>query len=214
MQGKTSAMQPCASEKATCERVSLGDVISNTRGGKSAAIQPPIRLTLTGVTTPFPVSSFDGTSSRRSFELRTTPALRDFCLRLDAKLQPLGKTLHCSNYNSLLKPQKADYEPLFRTKVTIDETGKSPTKFFWAGTKQRMTDAEVSAIDWRECSFNVLLRISSIYVNSGTFGPVATPEAIVVKREDMFPEALDDEDPLGAAPSWWEAPPNGLRGEN
>ena len=77
-----------------------------------------------------------------------------------------------------------------------------------------MSDAEVSAIDWRECSFNVLLRISSIYVNSGTFGPVATPEAIVVKREDIFPEALDDEDPLGAAPSWWEPPPNGLRGEN
>ena len=142
---------------------------------------------------PTPASSFDGTSSRRSFEIRTTPELRDFCVRLDAKLQPMGKTLHCSNYNSLLKPQKADYEPLFRTKVTIDESMKSPTKFFEAGTKRRMTDAEVSAIDWRECSFNVLLRISSIYVNSGTFGPVATPEAIVVKREDIFPEALDGE---------------------
>ena len=56
-----------------------------------------------------------------------------------------------------------------------------------------MSDAEVRDLDWQECSFNALLRISSIYVNSGTFGPVATLEAIVVKREDIFPEALDDE---------------------
>ncbi len=66
-------------------------------------------------------------------------------------------------------------------------------------------------LDWKECSFNVFLRISSIYsiyVNSGTCGPVATPEAIVVKRKDIFPEALDDpcDDPLGAQPSWWEPP--------
>ena len=192
---KTSGnmQQPCPPEKALCESVALGDLIANTRGGKAASIQPPIRLTLTGVTTPFPVSSFDGTSSRRSFEIRTTPELRDFCVRVDAKLQPMGKALHCSNYNSLLKSQKGDYEPLFRTKITIDETGKSPTKFFEAGTKRRMSNAEVAALDWKECSFNVLLRISSIYVNAGTFGPVATPEAIVVKREDIFPEALDDD---------------------
>ena len=48
-------------------------------------------------------------------------------------------------------------------------------------------------LDWKECSFNVLLRISSIYVNSGAFGPVATPEAIVVKRLGIFPDFLDDE---------------------
>ena len=78
-----------------------------------------------------------------------------------------------------------------------------------------MTDAEVRDLGWKECSFNVLRRISSIYVNSGTSGRVATSESIVVKREDIFPEALDDpcDDPMGAAPSWWEPPPNGLRGE-
>ena len=61
-----------------------------------------------------------------------------------------------------------------------------------AGTKRRLSDAEVRDLDFRECKFNVLLRISSVYVNAGTYGPVATPEAIVVKREDLFPEALDD----------------------
>ena len=50
----------------------------------------------------------------------------------------------------------------------------------------------------------MLLRISSIYVNAGTFGPVATPEAIVVKREDIFPEALDDpcDDPWEDSSPW------------
>ena len=185
--------QPCAPEHATCD-VTLGDLIANAKGGKAAAITPAIRLIIQNATTPFQVSSFDGNSARKSFELRSTPALRDFCVKLDAKLQPFGKKLGCNSYNSLLKEQKADYEPLLRTKLTIDnETGKSPTKFFEAGTKRRMSDAEVRDLDFRECKFNVLLRISSVYVNGGTFGPVASPEAIVVKREDLFPEALDDD---------------------
>ena len=65
-------------------------------------------------------------------------------------------------------------------------------QIFEAGTKRRLSDAEVRDLDFRECKFNVLLRISSVYVNAGTYGPVATPEAIVVKREDLFPEILDD----------------------
>ena len=48
----------------------------------------------------------------------------------------------------------------------------------------------------RSAPFNVLLRISSIYVNSGAYGPVATPEAIVVMRLDECPDALDDCDQI------------------
>ena len=121
--------QPCSPETASCETLALGDLISNARGGKTAAIQPAIRLTLQNASTPFQVSSFDGSSARKSLELRSSPALRDFCVRLDAKLQPMGKKLGCNAYNSLLKEQK-EYDPLFRTKLTIDnETGKSPTNF-------------------------------------------------------------------------------------
>ena len=80
------------------------------------------------------MSSFDGNSARKSFELRSTPALRDFCVKLDAKLQPFGKKLGCNAYNSLLKEQKGDYEPLFRTKITIDnETGDHPQNFLRQG---------------------------------------------------------------------------------
>ena len=116
-------------------------------------------------------------------------------MRLFNKLQPFSRKLGCNTYNTLLKEQK-EYEPLFRTKLTIDnETGKSSPKNE-AGTKRRLTDDEVRDLDFRECKFHILLRISSVYVNAGKFGAVATPEAIMVKREDIFPEALaalDDE---------------------
>ena len=86
---------------------------------------------------------------------------------------------------------KGDYEPLVRCKITISETGRSPTEFFEEGTKRRLTDEEISNLDWRDYSFNVLLRISSAWLQGSSFGPIATPEAIVVKAAGGFPEALD-----------------------
>ena len=145
------------------------------------------------MTTPFQVSSFDGQSSRKSFDLRSTPELRAFCERLDGKLKPLAQKLGANSYTSLLKPQRGDYDPLVRTKITIDTTGKSPTKFFEAGTTRRMTDEEVRDLDWRDCTFNVLLRISSCWLQGSGFGPVASPEAIVVSQSGGFPDALDFE---------------------
>ena len=89
-------MKPCKPENATCDKLALGDLVANQKGGKVAPLSPPIRLILQGVTTPFPVSSFDGVSNRRSFEVRTTPALTDFCRRLDAVLEPLSAQHNCS----------------------------------------------------------------------------------------------------------------------
>ena len=70
-------------------------------------------------------------------------------------------------------------------------------------TKRRLSDAEVQDLDFKECKVNVLLRISSVYVNAGTFSPVATPEAIVVKREDIFPDVLDDCDQMAGLEMGW-----------
>ena len=56
-----------------------------------------------------------------------------------------------------------------------------------------MSDAEVRDLDWKDCSFNILLRISSVYINAGTYGLVATPEAMVVKRLDEFPNFLEED---------------------
>ena len=119
---------PCPPEQAIVANLALGDPVANPRGGKACSITPAIRLTLQDVTTPFQVIAYDGTSSRKSLDLRSTPELRDFCARLDAKLEPLARRLGNVTYTSLLKPQKGDYEPLLRYKITINETGRSPTK--------------------------------------------------------------------------------------
>ena len=79
-------------------------------------------------------------------------------------------------------------------KLTIDcLTGKSPVKFFEDGTKRRLSDEEILNLDWKDCTFNVLCRISSVYVNAGTMGPIASPECIVVRREDAFPDVFDED---------------------
>ena len=80
---------------------------------------------------------------------------------------------------------------MLRCKITISDTGRSTTKFFEEGTKRRLTDEEIRDLDWRDCSFNVLLRISSAWLQGSSFGPIATPEAIVVKAAGGFLEALE-----------------------
>ena len=75
--------------------------------------------------------------------------------------------------------------------------GRAGRKFLEHGAKRRLTDEEVAILDWRDCSFNVLLRISSVWINGGNYGPIASPEAVVVQREDVFPEGLAFDDPAG-----------------
>ena len=53
-----------------------------------------------------------------------------------------------------------------------------------------MSDSEIAELDFRECEFNMLLRVSSIWVNAGSFGCTASPEAIMVKKLDELPETL------------------------
>ena len=62
-----------------------------------------------------------------------------------------------------------------------------------------MTPEEVANIDWRDCSFNVLVKIN-LWINLGNVCPVCTPEAILVKQEASDPFAAfdsDDEAALG-----------------
>jgi len=68
---------------------------------------------LQNVTTPWQVSAYDNTSDRKSFDLRTTPEIQDFCKRLDQKVITFAKQLGCKeeNYKSLLKESKGDDEP-------------------------------------------------------------------------------------------------------
>ena len=154
----------------------------------------PLRLSLRSTTTPFEVSSFDKVSDRKSLDLRADSHTIAFADRLDAALKKCAGKVGCaeSGYTSLLKQQKEGYAPLFRQKITITPAGKSPCKFFEAGTKRRLTDDEVAELPWRDLEMNVLCKITSLWVNAGRWGASATPEAIMVKRCDQCP--FDDAD--------------------
>ena len=179
------------------DKLQLGEVSQNGRGGKSASISvngKPLRLTLRSCTTPFEVSSYDRVSDRKSLDLRADSHTIAFMDRLDAALKKYAGKVGCaeSGYTSLLKEQKEGYAPLFRNKITITPAGKSPCKFFEAGTKRRLTDEEVAELPWRDLEMNVICKVTSLWVNAGRWGASSTPEAIMVKRCDQCPFGDDD----------------------
>ena len=125
------------------DKLQLGDVSQNGRGGKSGSLSvngKPLRLTLRNCTTPFEVSSYDRVSDRKSLDLRANDETAAFLTRLDTELKKYAGKVGCaeSGYTSL------GYAPLFRQKITITPAGKSPCKFFEAGTKRRLTDDQVA----------------------------------------------------------------------
>ena len=179
------------------DKLQLGDVSQNGRGGKSASLSvngKPLRLTLRSCTTPFEVSSYDRVSDRKSLDLRADSHTIAFMDRLDTELKKYAGKVGCaeSGYTSLLKEQKEGYAPLFRNKITITPAGKSPCKFFEAGTKRRLTDEEVAELPWRDLEMNVICKVTSLWVNAGRWGASSTPEAIMVKRCDQCPFGDDD----------------------
>ena len=178
------------------DKLQLGEVSQNGRGGKSGSLSvngKPLRLTLR-TTTPFEVSSYDRVSDRKSLDLRADDETAAFLTRLDTELKKYAGKVGCaeSGYTSLLKQQKEGFAPLFRNKVTILPSGKSPCKFFEAGAKRRLTDEEVAELPWRDLEMNVICKVTSLWVNAGRWGASSTPEAIMVKRCDQCPFGDDD----------------------
>ena len=106
------------------DKLQLGDVSQNGRGGKSASLSvngKPLRLTLRNCTTPFEVSSYDRVSGRKSLGLRADDETAVFLTKLDTELKKYAGKVGCAEggYTSLLKQQKEGYAPLFRNKITI-----------------------------------------------------------------------------------------------
>jgi hypothetical protein len=177
----------------------VGDVTQNGRGGKTASRSvkgTPLRITLRNCTTPFEVSSYDRVSDRKSLDVRADEETIAFVDRLDTELKQYAGNVGCpeSGYTSLLKTQKEGYTPLFRQQITIFPGGKSPCKFFEAGTKRRLTDEEVAGLPWRDVEMNIMCKVTSLWTNAGRFGASATPEAIMVKRCDECPFTDADAD--------------------
>ena len=165
--------------------VTVGDLTSNPKGGKTAPILcdgKQIRLKLRGATTPFACSAYDQKSTRRALDVRTDEELRAFCTRLDAAILPFAGKLTCqaAGYKSLAKAQKEGYEPLFRQKITLDDDGHSPVKFFTTDRK-RMTKEQIAAIEWRDVEMDINLTIASVFVNAGNWGCVASPQSILIR---------------------------------
>ena len=145
------------------------------------------------------MSSYDRVSDRKSLDLRVDDETAAVLTRLDTELKKYAGKVGCaeSGYTSLLEQQKEGFAPLFRNKITITPAGKSPCKFFEAGTKRRLTDEEITQLPWRDLEMNVMCKITSLWVNAGKWGASCTPEAIMVKRcdecpfEDAFMETED-----------------------
>ena len=168
--------------------VTVGDLQSNPRGGKTAPILSDgkqIRLKLRGCTTPFACSAYDQKSTRRALDIRTDKELRAFCEKLDAALLPHAGKLSCQagGYKSLAKAQKEGYDSLFRQKLTLDDEGHTPVKFYDA-SKKRMTPEQIAAIEWRDIEMDINLTISSVFVNSGNWGCIAAPQSILTRAND------------------------------
>ena len=168
--------------------VTVGDLQSNPRGGKTAPILSDgkqIRLKLRGCTTPFCCSAYDQKSTRRALDVRTDKELRAFCERLDAALLPHAGKLSCQagGYKSLAKAQKEGYDSLFRQKITLDDEGHTPVKFYTAD-KKRMTPEQIAAIEWRDVEMDINLSISNVFVNAGNWGAIASPTSILIRSHD------------------------------
>ena len=170
------------------KNVTVGDLQSNARGGKSAQLLADgkqIRLKLRDVTTPFNCTAFDKQNTRRALDIRTDKSLREFCEKLDKAVLPFAKKLTCSEagYKSLSKPQREGYEPLFRQKLTLDDTGNTPVKFF-DEKRRRLSPAEIAGLEWKDLKMDINLSINSVFVNAGNWGAVATPHSILVRNNE------------------------------
>ena len=84
----------------------------------------------------------------------------------------------------MAKPQKEGFEPLFRQKITMDDEGHSPVKFY-DSSKKRMTPEQIAAIEWRDVEMDINLSISSVFVNAGNWGgAIAGPTSILSRSND------------------------------
>ena len=94
----------------------------------------------------------------------------------------------------LKESKRGTYAPTFRQKITIsEETGRSTCKFF-DENKERIPDAVVRDLRWRDLEFSCMSRISSLYVNGPNWGLICSPEAIKCKQAAACPFADSDQD--------------------
>ena len=65
---------------------------------------------------------------------------------------------------------------------------------FYGENKKRMTPEQIAAIEWRDVEMDINLSISSIFVNAGNWGCVATPSSILVRSNDACEFSAGEEE--------------------
>ena len=88
-----------------------------------------------------------------------------------------------SGYKSLAKAQREGYDALFRQKITLGDEGATPVKFF-DEHRQRLTPAQIANLEWKDFKMDINLTISSVFVNAGKWGCVATPQSMLVRSNE------------------------------
>ena len=57
-----------------------------------------------------------------------------------------------------------------------------------------MSAAQIAAIEWRDVSMDINLSITSVFVNAGNWGCVATPNSILVRSQDVAEFSAGEEE--------------------
>ncbi len=57
-----------------------------------------------------------------------------------------------------------------------------------------MAPDQIAAIEWRDVSMGINLSVVSVYVNSGRYRCVATPQSILVRSHDVAEFSGGEED--------------------
>ena len=83
----------------------------------------------------------------------------------------------------MAKAKREGYDALFRQKITLDDEGVTPVKFFDEHRK-RLTPAQIAMLEWKDIKMDINLTISSVFVNAGNWGCVATPQSILVRSNE------------------------------
>ena len=56
---------------------------------------------------------------------------------------------------------------------------------FFDEHRKRLRPAQIANLEWRDIKMDINLSISSVFVNAGNWGCVATPQSILVRSQDV-----------------------------
>ena len=186
-------MQPIEQILTNTSTLTVGDINGKTRTANIFADNKTLRVILSQkatLTTPWQVSSFDGTSDRCSLDLIVTEEnlLGEFVDKVDEQILAFVKQ-NISRYSKQsvddlvrsfrpLRRQasKEGYSDTLRCKLTLSDNKCSAKA--WDGNKTPLSPAELKELDWPGCKLAVVVTISGVYFQAGSWGGILNTHMI------------------------------------